>query len=271
VETASFGRGGWTASDDLAFARDTLRRFEPDIVILLLGVNDLTWHGGPSYHYSSLDSSLRVAIARRLPTPAPSGVRRLCEKVSQLCRRAAIVKRAWAVRHSKVTLEWHSDNLPTLQKGYRRNPFVDIPSRPNDPFVEFRDAVDSLVSYATGSGIATIVLGQPVLWSDHMPREELNRLWMPVSTPDGPVRPSGRWLQEEMARYNKAQQEIARRHGATFVDLDSRVPKTLDYFFDDCHLTDAGSRLLATLLTPVVAAEVDRTVAKRKSFRELTR
>jgi lysophospholipase L1-like esterase len=266
VETASFGRGGWTAADDLAFARDTLRRFDPDVVILLLGINDLTWHGGPSYHYSSLDSSLRVAVARRLPEPAPSGVRRLCERVSQLCRRAAIVKRAWAAQHSQRTLEWHSGNLPALQRSYRKNPFVGSPSRPNDPFVEFCDAVDSLVSYTIGLGVATIVLGQPVLWSDHMSREELNRLWIPVSTPAGPVRPSGRWLQKEMTRYNNAQKEIARRHGATFVDLDPLVPKTVEYYFDDCHFTDAGSRLLGTLLTPVVAAEVDRRVAKRKSL-----
>ena len=178
METASFGRGGWTAVDNLAFASDTLSRFEPDVVILLLGINDLTWHGGSSYHYSSLDSSLRVAAPRRLSTPAPSGVRRLCERLSQLCRRAAIVKRAWAARHSKLTLEWHSDNLPALRRSYRGNPFVDSPSRPNDPFVEFRDAVDSLVSYTTGSGIATIVLGQPVLWSANMSPEELNRLWI---------------------------------------------------------------------------------------------
>jgi lysophospholipase L1-like esterase len=262
VETASFGRGGWTAVDILAFATDTLSRFEPDVVILLLGINDLTWHGGASYRYSSLDSSLRVAAPRRLATPAPSGVRGLCLSVSQLCRRAAIMKRAMAARHSEVTLEWHSDNLPALQRSYQGNPFVDIPTRPNDPFGEFRDAVDSLVAYTTGLGIATIVLGQPVLWSDSMSVEELNRLWFPLSTPEGPVRPSGRWLEEEATRYNNAQQEIARRHGSTYVDLDSWVPKTLEYFFDDCHFTDAGSRLLSTLLTPIVAAEVERRGAR---------
>jgi hypothetical protein len=74
-----------------------------------------------------------------------------------------------------------------------------------------------------------------------------------------------------MTRYNNAQQEIVRRHGATFVDLDSRVPKTLEYFFDDCHFTDAGSRLLSTLLTPIVAVAVERKGAQRKRFHEVTR
>ena len=90
-----------------------------------------------------------------------------------------------------------------------------------------------------------LVLGQPVLWEAEMTADERARLWFPIFTPAGPVRPSGAWLAGEMQRFNRAQQHQAEALGATYFDLDGRIPKTLEFFFDDCHYTDAGSRRLA--------------------------
>ena len=57
VETASFGRGGWKATDLYIWARRNMERFRPDIVITLMGINDLTWQGGPDYSYTRFKDS----------------------------------------------------------------------------------------------------------------------------------------------------------------------------------------------------------------------
>jgi hypothetical protein len=60
----------------------------------------------------------------------------------------------------------------------------------------------------------------------------------------------------EMQRYNVAQREIATMHGAAYVDLDNVVPKSLEYYFDDCHFTDKGSALVAETVDPAALAAI---------------
>ena len=89
--------------------------------------------------------------------------------------------------------------------------------------------------------VQTIVLGQPVLWKEKYDPDEFNRLWFSVSTPNGAVRTSGKWMKEEMARYNAVQELLAEQAQFVYIDMDARIPKTLEYYFDDCHFTDIGS------------------------------
>ena len=34
-----------------------------------------------------------------------------------------------------------------------------------------------------------------------------------------------------------------------FIDLDALLPKTLEYFYDDCHFTEKGSERVAEVLS----------------------
>ena len=145
-------------------------------------------------------------------------------------------------------VEWSSKNLPELRKQYRQREQVVQVTRALDPKVEFSDAMDALLSLLQEAGIEVLVLGQPVLWKEEMTPAEAATLWLPVNTQLGPVRPPTAWMLTEMRRYNDAQKRIAARHGAAYVDLDSEVPKTLEYYFDDCHYTDAGSSLVASVV-----------------------
>jgi len=44
------------------------------------------------------------------------------------------------------------------------------------------------------------------------------------------------------------------------VDLNGRIPKSLQYFFDDCHFTDLGSARVAEELFPLVKERVDALI-----------
>ena len=66
-----------------------------------------------------------------------------------------------------------------------------------------------------------------------------------------------------MARYNEAQRNTAEVRGVPYVDLDARIPKTLDYYFDDCHYTDRGSRAVALAVLPALTETVKGVVLRR--------
>jgi lysophospholipase L1-like esterase len=237
VETIGYGRGGRKAIDVLAWA--------------ILGVNDLAWNGGPGYSFETFADRLR----RKEDKERKRGAAIVLEEYSQLYRRGLILKRRIKLRGDKKSrrvLGWHSENLPKIRKEHKQYPFVAGPVRNPDPIDEFSHAMDALFGFLEEMKVAVVVLGQPVLWKDSMSAEEVDSLWFSVDTADGKVRASGSWLEEEMRRYNRAQEQLAQRHGATYVDLDTQIPKTLEYYFDDCHFTDLGSRKAASAIFPVV-------------------
>jgi lysophospholipase L1-like esterase len=251
LETAAFGRGGMRAADLLSWARDELPAYEPDLVVTLLGINDLSWNGGADYRYEGRLDLPSVAAA---PGPKPR-----CQLFSELCRRLALARERlahWRDLRAGRAVEWHSRNLEALRREHAARPFSEQLERDPDPIREFSDASAALISLLRERSVEVVVLGQPVLWKPELSAEEEAALWFPVETPEGPVRPSGAWLAAEMARYNAMQRRHAEALGAAYLDLDRRIPKDLDHFFDDCHFTDRASELVAEQLLPVVRARL---------------
>jgi lysophospholipase L1-like esterase len=252
VESAIFGRGGFRTVDVFDWATENLDAVDPDLVIVLLGVNDLAWNGGPEYSYDGLESAIAASRSRWGESLSLGG---RCRQVMQLCRRLALAKRR--LQHLRAgpdaaRIEWHSDSLPSLRETYRKTAEVSSFDRDPDPITEFGDALDAMASLVTERELPLVVLGQPVLWHEGLSDEEAAALWFRPATPTGPVRVAPGVLAGEMDRYNSLQQDIARRHGAWFVDLDARIPRTLEYFFDDCHFTDVGSHRVAEEILPTV-------------------
>lgn len=247
IEVASYGRGGHVIMNSLSLARKNSLDFQPDIVITLGGTNDLCWRSGVPQKKGKL--SLKTQFLR----------------YSQICRRLRIFKRKlYGLR--PVTLEkelsWSNKNLPRLRKKYKFLPYVENPVRDPDPIGEFTESTSKFFEFLTKSKIDVIALGQPTLWKKCMTEKEKDTLWFPVRTPDGPVRPGTTWLESEMCRYNEVEKRIAERFGATYIDLDRHIPKTLQFFFDDCHFTDIGNEAIALRIFPVVSERVRALVGK---------
>ena len=254
LQTIAFGVSGHRALDNAFWLNEHIDRISPDFVITLLGVNDLVWNGGAGYQYQGLEAG----FAQR-----SDSVKRMCKTYSQLCRRLIGIKQLidtqLALEDGRV-VEWHSDNMPKLQARFRSYPKAEVISRNPDPFNEFRDASHWIANHLKKRNIKHIMLGQPVLWQAAMSDEIVEKLWFSVNTTNGPVRASGRWLQQEMARYNSTQRTIALDNGAHYIDLDSLIPKTLDYYFDDCHFTDEGSRRVSMSILPSLTNLMQRAL-----------
>ena len=261
IQTLAFGRSGLRAADDAFWAQEMFAQLQPDVVITILGINDLVWNGGPTYHYQSLAARFaQQAQARDLVPARPGGLKAWCTAYSQLCRRLVFLRRQrtlTAQLQTGAVVEWHSAHLANLRQRYQTYPSVTDLRRQPDPLDEFREALQWLITFFTTRHVPMIVLGQPVLWKDGLTPEEFHSLWFAVQTPQGPVRPSGAWLHREMARYNAVQQALAAQAGIQYINLDDKIPKTLAYYFDDCHVTDLGSRAVAEHTLPVVIQVIE--------------
>ena len=266
IQTAAFGFGGAKALDNALWVYENLDIIQPDIIITLLGINDLAWNGGKNYKPRKIDETLSERSF--------STLRDQCKQYSQICRRVVLIKRNLAIRAGLETgevVEWHTANLANLRKKYQALPYVEKLTRNPDPIVEFKEVIHWLASYLEQRGVPVILLGQPVLWKKSYTPDESNALWFSVNTPNGPVRPSGTWLHGEMRRYNLVQKALANGSGAKYVDLDQQIPKNLLHFFDDCHFTDLGSVSAANNILPTLINTVDSLIQKKGIARASTK
>ncbi len=111
IQTMAFGRGGWMASKNAFWIKEMFDKIDPDIVITLLGINDLTWGGGSNYKYSNImeiflkleteSKEKEVQEKNMLETEkkikgkrnAVSKIKRGLNKYSQICRRIYYIKK----------------------------------------------------------------------------------------------------------------------------------------------------------------------------------
>jgi lysophospholipase L1-like esterase len=256
VETLSYGSGGEKAVDTALWLENMLDKIKPDIVITLLGINDLAWNGGPGYQRTDVDTLIQKRNDDEKNKSFLTHAKEMCRNISQLCRRAFVVAKNFSMRRdlqNQKSVEWHSDNMPALRKKYQELPLVDQLTRRPDPIGEFGGAVDWILNFLKKRDKSVIVLGQPVIWKPEMPPEEYKNLWFWMNSSNGPARPSTSWLLQQIQKYNRLQQELAEKYGFSYVDLDAAIPKTLEYYFDDCHYTDKGSARVAEAVLPTLS------------------
>lgn len=247
----SYGRGGDRVVDTARWLREMIDVVEPDVVVTLLGINDLAWGGGPGYELRTVEGPRRKS---ERSVREQSFLQR-CAEVSQLCRRVSAARNGFAVRANIGAgrmVNWDSGNLPNLQKAYRELPAADKVVRDPDPIEEFQGGVVWLLDFLKRRQVDVVVLGQPVVWRPDLPDDERHSLWFSVSSNTGKVRPGLDWLAGEMKRYNSIQEREAVARGYAYLDLNALMPKSREVFFDDCHFTDKGSHLIAQRTAPVL-------------------
>ncbi len=266
-QVMALGYGGCRALDSALWMHDTLDKFKPDIVITLLGVTDLCWAGGPGYAPRTVEQMLKTRDELTVKN-VRAKLHDVFHKYSQVYRRVwNIVMKFKNRRDLKAgrLVEWHSVGLQDRRKEYRKCPYVENVTRDPDPIEEFKNSTAWLVHFIESRGVPVIVMGQPVSWKESATQEEVNCRWFFVNTPTGAVRPSGTWLLGEMQRYNRVQEALANGRTVKYLDLDSKIPKTVDYFFDDCHYTDLGSRQVAKAALPVLLETIDDLLKKKQA------
>jgi GDSL-like lipase/acylhydrolase family protein len=264
IQTTAFGFGGAKALDDALWLYENIDTIKPDVVITLLGVNDLAWNGGPNYKARGIEN-IRQGIEKIQQAKTLRGFKEKCKEYSQICRRIVTIMRNLEIRRelrNGEAVEWHTANLAKMRKKYQGLPYVEELIRNPDPLTEFREVMQWLVSYFKQQEVPVILLAQPVLWKKTYTADEFNVLWFSVNTPNGPVRASGSWLYTEMQRYNLVQKNLANEPSIMYVDLDKEIPKNLKYFFDDCHFTDFGSVSVADVILPTLINAIDSVVLK---------
>lgn len=111
---------------------------------------------------------------------------------------------------------------------------------------DFLKNLSEMVYVACGHQVRIILMTEPCIYQEKISEEIDNKLWMGYLPKPG-INLSNDFLNREMRRFNDAILEL-RNDGMEVIDLEKEIPKTLDYFYDDVHLTAKGAAKAAQVI-----------------------
>lgn len=274
IQLGIYATGGAKTHELLRWVNLHLLDLDPDMVITMLGINNLATD---LLHYQKSPE----ALTHYLNAP-PSKLQRLC-KVSQIARYIR------NIRHNSLRLEYSRKNdganfdvagIHTFRRQYRDTPLLENP----EPFPTnlMRRESEWLLAFLDKHKIQSLTLSQPSLFKPELDTTqtakrthfkipphnkqdfsdrtaELRSLWFVIRNKEGFQRLQPSDMLKALTRLNNAQQEVAIRHDRPFFPLHKLLNADRQNFFDDCHFTDLGSTRIAHLLlapvTEIIASQ----------------
>ena len=170
----------------------------------------------------------------------------------------------------KIMGRWKSTRPKHFAKAGRRyrevrdmraNATTTIDEVPNmEGFLKhIRQGFNELIDSSEAPGRTVIVTRQPWFEKEHFSDEELATFWHGAVgnsfRKHSDTFYSARVLCEVMSAIDKVVAEVCVERGVRSIDLKNLIPATLEYYYDQIHLTKAGSAIVATAVAEAIELE----------------
>lgn len=220
VELINGATEWYTTAHSLIHYQFNLDNIEADIIIIMHAINDLLTNADFSYYSSG---AFRADYGH-FHGPLQRILYRRDEPLEVL---HDFLQAAW-YHHPRTIIE--TEQFPG-KDAYRRN-------------------MERLIAHAVRRGSLVVLLTQPFLYRSSLSEEEFQYLYMVRREAIGPHK---QWSLETalagMEQYNEEVRKMASEGSVQIFDLETSVPKTLEFFQDDVHYTDKAHTLIARELT----------------------
>lgn len=234
-----------------------------DMMIFLVGVNDLE----ASLAFEGAPTQTVLAQQAGYQGNLPPGVRWRSNKVYPYYRRLKLfLLLHQAGQKLQQRLHRAADRPARFDVAIGAVDLVDRKKRAAGKIVpppdlstgleEYRGRVVAMANQCRGLQVRCLFLTQPTMWRGDLSPEEQSLLWLgyagPFQNPRGYIATGD--LERAMDMYNRTLLDVCRQNGLECLDIAPEIPKNTSAFFDDMHFNEAGSRLVAQLVTKHIVA-----------------
>jgi lysophospholipase L1-like esterase len=281
VWIGNVGRSGLASRDHAVTIKHLLPQYPRiDVVVVLVGVNDLTAALRQTAYRSPApltDPNAEAMQVRNAFALSPGGFREVLtadmvpqqeawyrkSRLFQLAKRARTGFQATQVfrgiaggnigqwRQNRQSASTVVDQLPDLTQ----------------PLADYRQHLQAVVREAKRGGATVVFLTQPALWKPAMPDAERRLLWLggtgSFQEEPGHTYYSPAALATAMNRYNETLLSECRDQGLQCLDLASALPKDTVMFYDDVHFTEAGAAAVGRLVAEHLRGAMPATFARK--------
>jgi lysophospholipase L1-like esterase len=239
IEVENAGVDWYTTAHSLVNYQLRVRRFQPDLVIVMHAINDLTRSFAPPWFATgpyAPDYSHYLGPQIALLGPQ-TGFQAGYERGDWILWR----RLRQAIRRDPWPLDLTPDGVARLRSRLTETTVDSFKSLDS-----FTANYDLLVRAIQGDGHVVIAASEPSLYKETLSADEARVVWFPpVFCAEDGVYPSITSMVSGMRQFNDAARSVAQARGVPFLDFANAVPKSLTYFQDDVHLTRAGNDMLA--------------------------
>ena len=239
IEVLNDGMHWFTTKHSLINYVTYSRYFQPDLIIIMHGINDLyRSFSPPSWADGEYDELWTHYYGPAIEGAKPTTFERhLYEKLVDSVFYSYLTSNSWYLRLN-----------PDISVA------VDYPLETYRSLKPFAEHLQTLIRYARYDKSQVLLVTQPTIYKETMSDEENAVIWFgsilaytPI-TPHHTEYPSYKSLNLAMQAFNQVVKKTAGEENLLFADAANAIPRDLEHFQDDCHFKAPGSKLLAELL-----------------------
>lgn len=255
------GLDGHSTFGHLILQRDYLLKLQPDVLVFLIGINDVGRNAPRSFDQQStqqlnLSGSLKSAIIS-------------LERFSEVLNLAHNVWR-W-IKANKAELGHGQVKLSSIAELRLSNQEIEIITKSYEKSRQgYRERIDILAKKSIDAGILPIFVTQPHLAGGGIDPEtgiDLRTREMAIALEGGGQKANGEAMWNVLESYNQIVRELGREKNYTVIDLARKMPKTSAYFYDLIHFNKKGSssvgQVLFKELCPILAEHFNHKVKSK--------
>jgi lysophospholipase L1-like esterase len=252
IEVQNAGVAWYSTAHLLVNYELRVRPFEPDLVVVFEAINDLYrsfsppwWANGPfkpdySHFLGPYTRLLGPDVDAVSAAPRPLGSEWLLWR--NLKRRFG---------NEPTPYDNHAANVARMTARLQARPVQTFRALPI-----FRRNYQRLVRNILADGHTVVVASQPFLFAPDLSPADKALLYYPqIFCAEDGFYPTLDSMAAGMRQFNAEARAVADAAHVPFLDFESAVPKTGEYFSDDVHLRASANRILARIVFDWIVAE----------------
>ena len=257
IKVYNTGRSGARSDDHTALLVHQIAHLEPDLIVVFTGVNDLT---ASIYNLDYLHRTVEVPESETEIMAFPLLVRMVATEFQIPRRLYRLFMRAGSRQEQQIleqipTVSDYRDKVALRRSAPVSNIF------PRVDTLSYRNNLTTMVGICRAHGARLVFMTQQSTWNSPDSGVEA---WHWLRYRNGVnYRPD--YMDRALEMLNEEMRKISRNQSIPLYDLASRMPKTLEYFYDDIHFNVKGARTAATELAALIAEEALIKPAGRQS------
>ena len=233
----NIGKSGHNTRDHIIQLKSLIPLYKPDLVILMVGANDMllklskrwvwkpfdenTYDYTKSFSYIS-DYSFKSSISYKIYNMLS------WELDSQFKEQDVVGDSIMESRLERKNSKSIINEIPDLALALD----------------DYEGNLGRLIEIAQENNVSVIFSTQPFLWKENMSKEEDSSLWMTTDF-NGNFYPV-KTMSDSMEKFNLRLLSFCAKNKKTVCfDLERKVPKSLNYFYDDMHFNENGAEFVA--------------------------
>lgn len=245
IKVYNAGKSGDKTYDHVAMISQRIVHLQPDLIVLFAGINDLIASiNGVDYLHYDAEQPEQQSLGPLLEYAATE---------FQIPRRvfAAINKFSHKSNRELFQEIEKRTKYRRLARGRKEMPVSNDPPRVD--LAHYRENLSTIIGMAKANRVPLALMTQASTWNSKIDAAAADWHWMGLAFEKETYQEDK--LDEALELYNDVMRRLAANSRVALLDLPKLMPKSLEFFYDDCHFNVKGAETTASLLADFLIHE----------------